>query len=99
MNDQPFYLAIKDIPVVKDVPKYFVCNAQGYLRLRELLHADETPSVMATPSWAAFNLYQKPDQLRTCWGPFSSHETAVAYLDGKLTEQELALMAGEGFSV
>lgn len=104
MSNQPFNLAVlretlKDIPVVKDAPKYFVCNAQGYLRLRKLLHADETPSVMVTaPVTAAFNLYQKPDQLRICWA-FSSHETAMAYLEGNLTEQDLALMSGEGFSV
>lgn len=90
---------LKQIPVVAETPKYFICNPEGYVTMRELM---DTEIKISDPGHYApggfINIWQKPDQLRRCWA-FSNIQTAMAYLQGDITEAEIAVMAGEGFGV
>lgn len=90
--------ALKQIPEVKETPKYFICNPEGYQEMQSLMQKEIRIAVTPYgPGELGLNLWQKPDQLRRCWA-FSNIQTAMAYLQGDITEAEIAAMAGEGFA-
>lgn len=99
-NLEALQKAMKEIPVVQETPKYFVCDREGYILMRALVDAEiklVSSASFIAPEHLGINLWQKPDQLRRCWA-FSNITTAMAYLQGDITEAELARMAGEGFA-